>query len=74
MTYDRALLRASECVAAAYNLAWYETGEYERVMDLCLCAGHLRGLVAGGEPTDSSQFQLQYDMAAHLIRGSRVVV
>lgn len=61
-TYSEALLLAGECVATAYE---HDDGEI--IMDLCLLAGRMRGLIQAGEPTNSALFRTTYAEADRLL-------
>jgi hypothetical protein len=68
-TYSEALLLAGECVAAADNRT-----DDTLLMDLCLLAGRLRGLLQAGEPTDSTLFRSTYTTAQLLLEQAGVIV
>lgn len=58
-TYEEALLLAGKLVAFADLYA----SDRDTIIDLCLRAGTIRGLVNAGEPVDSHRFESTIDAA-----------
>lgn len=59
ITYEEVLFLAGKLVA----FADLHAPSRDDVIDLCLRAGYLRGLVDAGEPVDSHRFTSTYDAA-----------